>query len=953
MQEALLRASHGVPILLPRLVPLGLDSDEEVDILLASTMPPEASHVWQDMLTQLRPAVHPVQRSLQLAAMIRAHQAQLTIEQAVTLAQSLATLMDDFARDGVSLEALRGVVQDEFAQHWQVSLDFLDVIIRDWPVWLESQGLMDGVQRRNQLLGMLAQCWQLYPPAHPIIAAGTTGSVPATAMLLKVIAHLPQGSAVLPALDVQMADDVWEILEPTHPQFGMKELLARLEVGRNGVQCIGGTGAVQESSSVDEYTAPAVQLRQRLFSEVMLPPAATSVWMEGDASDHAWLREAVQGLGWITCDTEEQEAFMVAMTMREVLETPERTAMLVTHDRVLARQVAAMMGIFGVVVDDSAGQPLLTTPQAVFLRLILQCCDTHAAPASLLALLRHPLCGLGFAPERVRRASRVIEKKFLRCVRPEGGLQGLMQRCMEELPDAHDADETLVLQRLDSAMQPLWELWQDDESATPFVSFQQMLVRLKDVALELASTDSDDGSQRVWGGFAGNQLARSVQSLLDYAPLAGTFSVRFFTGVFEELLAKDVFRPPYALHPRVRILSPLEARMQSADVVILGGLNEGVWPSALQGNAWLSKAMRKHVGLTEEERVIGLSAHDFCALVCAPRVLMTRAKKSGGAPAIASRWLLRLEARLRANPDASDALLASQQQMLALYEAWVRPVAVEPALPPEPCPPLAARPKSLSVTRVETLLRDPYSIYASKILRLSKLDDVDKELTVSDFGNAVHKALELFYGKYPSVMPDDVLAELLLCGREAFHAFFDTVRVRRFWWPRYEKIAVAIAQEDTQRVAQGRQMVRVEEYVEMALLGDFTLHGIVDRIEEYADGSLQIIDYKTGALPKPTDVDRGLACQLHLLRMMLEKTARQSHVVDALYWKISGGRHKIDDVSAVRRKDTVTSDDILSGVLGVFQHYNQSGSVYRCCPMPDDAPNYNDYEHLARKDEWF
>ena len=942
MQDALLRVSDGVPLLLPRIFPLGLD-DEDVDVLLASTLPEEAAHLWQTLAAQLRPSVNPVQRCLQLASMIRAHQKEMTVEQAVALADSLGGLLDDFARDGVPLEALRSAVQAEFAEHWQVSLDFLEVVIRDWPVWLRSQRLMDGVARRTQLLGMLAECWRVYPPKHPVIAAGTTGSVAATAELLKVIAHLPQGAVVLPSLDMDIPEAAWGMIEATHPQCGMKELLARLEVARDGVQELAGVGGVALSSDG--------AARLRLMSEALLPPAATSGWTL--ATDHVWMEAAVQGLTWITCEQEEQEAFVVAMHLREVLETPARTAMLVTHDRVLARQVAAVMGVFNVALDDSAGQPLLTTAPAVFLRLIVQLCASEMAPAALLALLRHPLCGLSMPLEVVRRTSRVIERKHLRGVRPEGGLDGLIHLCVMKSSDGEDAVEVQVLRALRDAIAPLWTLWQAENTAQPTPSFQHMLTVLMEVAGVLAASDEMPSSERLWGGFAGNQLALRVQSMMDHAHLVGTFAPRFLLGVIEALLGADVFRPPYPLHPRVRILSPLEARMQSADVVILGGLNDGVWPSAPTSDAWLSRSMRRGVGLTEEERSVGLSAHDFYTLACAPQVVLTRTKKSGGAPTIASRWLLRLEARLRSSEVAQEVLQQKELCVLARLDAWITPEPVQAVTPPEPCPPLDARPRELSVTRIESLMRDPYTIYASKILQLYKLDDLDKELSVSDFGDAVHKALELFYVKYPRALPENALYELLECGRQAFQSMFDTVRVRRFWWPRFERIAQDVMVEDVKRIADGRVYVRVEDTLTLPLTEHFSIHARVDRIEEYRDGAVQVIDYKTGALPAMQDIKRGLACQLYLEQMMLLRLEQSKAVRDAEYWKISGGRGGMDKRSVADEKHPISSDMVFDGVFDVVAHYNQKGSIYRSCPVPDDAPKYNDYEHLARRDEWY
>ena len=168
---------------------------------------------------------------------------------------------------------------------------------------------------------------------------------------------------------------------------------------------------------------------------------------------------------------------------------------------------------------------------------------------------------------------------------------------------------------------------------------------------------------------------------------------------------------------RVRIYGPLEARLQSVDRLVLGGLVEGVWPPETRGDPWLSRPMRHELGLDLPERRIGLSAHDFAQALGAPEVILTRAAKLGGAPTVASRFVQRLaavagEARWNAalergaryrgaGAQARRAGTASSPIDAARAEAAARGAA-----------------ERLSVTEIEHWLRDPYTIYAKHVLKL-------------------------------------------------------------------------------------------------------------------------------------------------------------------------------------------------------------------------------------------
>jgi len=77
--------------------------------------------------------------------------------------------------------------------------------------------------------------------------------------------------------------------------------------------------------------------------------------------------------------------------MRETLETPGKTAALITPNASLARRTSALLKRWNVTVPPSAGIPLLRTQAGSFLALVLEWALDPGDPVNLCAVLKHPL----------------------------------------------------------------------------------------------------------------------------------------------------------------------------------------------------------------------------------------------------------------------------------------------------------------------------------------------------------------------------------------------------------------------------------------------------------------------------------------------------------------------------------------------------------------------------------
>ncbi|MEE8188687.1 MAG: double-strand break repair protein AddB [Kiloniellales bacterium] len=936
LQEAFLRASNGRALLLPRLLPLGdLDAEE---LLLSG----EGLGAGDDLT--LLPPIPALKRQLLLAQLIlhwgKVRGQAPNEDQAVRLAGELARLLDQVETEGLDLNRLHELVPEDYAAHWQKTLKFLAILTEHWPGIQAGEGCIGPAERRRLLLEAQARAWRGKPPEEPVIAAGSTGSIPATAELISVVAGLPQGMVVLPGLDRNADETTWAAIrdDPCHPQHGLALLLARLDVARDAVQPWPDVGLPASD--------PA---RARLIGQTLAPAIATAAWRSLSETEDGDFACALEGVTRIDCPGPGEEARVIALLLRRALDEEGARAALVTPDRDLARRVAAELRRWGLQVDDSAGSPLGDSPPGAFLRLTAELAAGGLAPLALLAALKHPLAAGGQSPGAFRARVRALEVAVLRGPRPAAGFPGLKRALRGAKAPKELRDWLAALEK----------------SAKPFLSVLRRGKRLGQIldahiafAEALAATREDSGAARLWAGEAGSVLAEVIAELRDAAQDAPAVKGVRYPALLTSLLAGQVVRPRYGSHPRLAIWGPLEARLQQVDLLVLGGLNEGTWPAETDPGPWLSRPMRRDFGLPSPERRIGLAAHDFAQAFSAPRVCLTRATRVEGTPTVPSRWLLRLDAVLSAL-EIKDSLTLDAQPWLDWAELIDRPAQPIQAAPPAPTPPLKARPRGLSVTRIETWMRDPYDIYARHILRLKPFDALDADPGAAELGTLVHKALEKFVRRFPEALPDDPEAALVEIGWELFSR--DEVRpgVRALWWPRFRRLAAWFARtEGEQRAGLARSYSEVSGELRLdAPGGPFDLTAKADRIDVLNDGSLAILDYKTGTLPTLKEVDLGFAPQLPLEAAIALaggfKGVPPGPVARLEYWRVSGGVDpgKVKPLKKDRDPGE-RAEEALEGLGHLIARFDRLETPYHAMPRPEWAGRYSDYRHLARIKEW-
>lgn len=901
--DAFVRAS-GSGLLLPRLIPVG-DPDLEERVGGALDRIDEGEQVpW---------AIDPTERILRLASIVRGEGSAESLRLAADLARTLdALLVEEIdprrLHDGVSETS-------DLARHWEKSLEKLQLIYEQWPQLLADEGAIDLAERRNRLLKGLAQKWKDEPPTGFTVAAGITTAAPAVAALVARVARMPEGMVVLPGLWLSniFPNEEWEALGPdengraeaTHPQFHLKLLLDRIGVARDEVQQWRWAGGAASS--------PA---RGRAVANAMAAPEFSHKW-----ETLAPAERRLSGIRLAELPDPASEAQAIALKLREALETAGKTAALITPDRQLAGRVSALLARWQIEADDSAGKPLSTTPAGTLLLGIASAAAEELAPVPLLALLKHPLVG-GEGDERVAWLDAVRELDLkLRGPRPAAGIAGL---------DTHFGAR-IEWQRARPRVEAINGLLAEPTS-------------LAQVAQSLSNAAQQLAGDAAWTGPAG-RMAAEILAELQGSEAAQRLAVTSddVVPLLRQLLVARAVRPPYGGHPRIFIWGLLEARLQRADLVILGGLNEGVWPAIPAPDPWLPPKVRAALKMPTLDNRIGLAAHDFASALGTPEVLITRSRRDAKSPTVASRFLLRL--------DAISGGLPRDIPLERLTRVLDDPGPPRPVDRPAPSPPPEQRPDKISVTQVDRLKADPFAFYALKILRLASIDPVDSDHTARWKGEAVHKALEEWQ-QHDRCDPDKLRARTQrLLQDDAIHPM-----LRALWAPRLLEAVDWIVETERENQAAGRRPLAAEVTGETSLAG-IVVHGRVDRVDRLPRGGLVIIDYKTGQPPSQKSVTEGFALQLGLLGLIgraggFEGVSGDPQAFE--YWSLARYRGKFGRL--MRPDKDMQPGEFLDRAYRNFAEaaakWLTGKAPFTAKLNPAYAP-YGDYDQLMRLQEWY
>jgi len=868
------------------------------------------------------PLVNPHARLGLLMQLIQ-EQANMSWQRAQGLAEALIKLWDESALREVPITALKNLVPENLAAHWQVSLDWLRVITTRWPEILAARGQVDAAAARQNILNVYAELWKKNPPAYPVIVAGSTGSLPATRRLLKTIAALPRGMVILPALDQYLPDEIWQALPDTHSQRPLFNLLADFEMTRDQVLSLSG-------SQTEREKGPAQ--RAKLWQQVLLPADFTHLWRnpnmrliksESDAS-------VLFGIHTVTAPNAEIEAQAIALVLTRAA-CALKTAALITPDRTLAQRVSAKLARFNITVNDSAGAPLSRTPAGRWVQLFLNVLQ-NADAVNVLSLLKHPLSCFGTMRPICRAAAREMEQNYFRHDAAPQNLAALLMMTHEGLP-LRDALSTLHI----------------PEGKKTLAEWIQILRTFVD-----ALTTEPGEAPLIWQKESGEALWQLCLQLEMHSNCFPAMALPAFAELLQDRMATVALHVPHA-HPQIQILGLLEARLHNFDTLVLGGLNEGIWPAEPAPDPWLSRPMRAQMGLATAEEMLGLATHDFYQWAVQPKIYLTRATTADGAPTLPSRWLERLSAYVQACQ--LDIGILEEKSLLDAATAIDRAENFLPAPQPQPVPDTARRPRRFSPSSIETLMRNPYEFYARYILQLRVMQELNDAADGADLGNFLHEVFLHFTRKYSSHLPDNAPQLLDNLARPLIAALVLPAMEHDFWWQNWLRARDNFLRWQSAALSAGRRIVAMEHplsYDLMTPLGSVKIAARADRIDVDAVGNFIIVDYKSKNAPTKTDVVNLTRPQLALEAWLLTQCGLEGHpacvVASAEFWPLIKTDAQIITPDADGFAEAVAMlPDRLSEFLA---HYLRAENPFFAA-MPEKLfADQMPYVHLSRANEW-
>jgi ATP-dependent helicase/nuclease subunit B len=975
LAKALLAASGAKSILLPRIAPLGAFEPDDAETFFDAE-PDEGPRA------PIPPAVGALVRRHTLALLVRNWGQALrgairgagadglvfdcqrptlvasSPAQAYALAADLAALIDDMIIEGVDWRKLKTLEPEEYDNYWRITLDFLQIAFAYWPQWLRDNGFVDRAKRVTLIVQGEINRLEAGAQRGPTIIAGSTGANRATAELIAAIARSDKGAVVLPHLDLHLDERAWGLIGAKddarqglagHPQALLHRLIGLIGVKREGVRILGAP-------------PPELAARAAFLSEALRPAESTDSWRERDAALSASaVAAALERVSIVIAENDAEEALALAIAMREVLETPGMTAALVTPDSSIAKRVSAELARWGIEVEDSAGRTLGQTQAGALARLILDAA-ADLAPLRVQALIAHASARFGRTRAERQAAARALEVGIFRAA-PLASLADpdeafAAARAAAEDRHAHPAVRAIGEQKRDAAerlvrdivtvLDPLRAL----SASAPLrgwlrahrAALQTVLVGPKGQGSEPDGLEALGKLMDEWSEAAGDGFACTLDE---------------YSTLFDDALMGARAPPAPGGHPRLRILGLLEARLLSFDRMLLAGLDEKFWPPAVETDAFLNRPMRAQLGLSAPERRIGQTGHDFVAALGAREAILSRAKKRNGEPTVASRFLQRVGAA--AGGEATMKAERRGERYLRYARALDKPEAVAPAKRPEPRPPADLRPSSLSVTRVETLRRDPYAIYAERILKLLPLEPIGRALGAREAGEAWHAALQDFSELYPSgALPSGAREALVRLARARFATLLLDPAFEGLVWPNIEKaIDFVLNFERKNRAELERVVVECRGEITFTLADGkpFTLTARADRIDLLRSGSAALIDYKSGQPPGKKEVTIGLAPQLTLEAAILMRGGfaglGKTTPARALYLKLGGADGGKERDAAERNANIVDLAERHFGELKtLLDQFAVEDAPYLSRPLPKFAGRFGDYDHLARVKEW-
>ncbi len=938
LKEIFLLLSENKATLIPTILPLG-DIDENGFAFL--------DYDTINLDENLPKPITTIERNLILSKLVKQKMSDISEEQAYSLAVDLAHLMDTVEMEELSFDNLKNIVPDKYSKHWQETLEFLKIITENYPLILKEQNLLNPVDYKVKLIKQQINLWKSFPPKGRIFAAGSTGSLVPISYMLKYIASIDNGYLILPGLDKNISDSDFDFLtsdypnsNQNHPQYGLLKLIKGLNLKINEVPNLPLYKKDYDVVDVD---------REKLSSCIMISSDMNSNWQ-----NLSFKENVLENVTEIELQNEADEVFAISSLLRKSIEENKK-ALLITPDRKIAKSVASKLKSWNIIVDDSAGIPASDTITGNYIILILKMIYDNFSPYSLLAVLKHKYTHLGYNKNELNNIINSLENNVL-C--GKFGIDNLDRMLSyEQCP----IDVEILLNKIKALCSEYISLMSDIDK----YSIYDLFIKHLKLVENFVSGPNIDFNEILWSSDIHIELSKELKSFIaalkeiknkEYSISIDEMTASaYFIFISNYLLSLNL-RITNGIHPNIAIMNSIEARLIDADLYIMAGLNEDTFPAVISDDPWMNRPMKAEFKLPLPERKIGLSSHDFVEFFCKKNVVMTHSQKVKGVNTITSRWLTKLSAIVEIAKIKWDNSLS--QEVLYWIKNFETKVIGNRCKQPSPCPPIEARPKELSATWIEKWYRDPYIIFANKILGLEKIKDINPTIGGAEFGDIIHNAVQKF--KECNFSTEEELLNLMV--KESLSIM--SINQNDFWLQRFKSIAKSFIQFE-KKYKNDVKLSILENEGKYKISDNFTIKAKADRIDVLNNNTCAVYDYKTGTIPYKKSVLTGYSPQLLIEALIIENGGYVSigskKVSKIAYLALKNKESDNKEIIFSEYDDKPLSEMIadtnnnLKDMINKFYNKENPAS-YISHPNPnkvgDLIKKYSEYEHLARIKEW-
>lgn len=828
----------------------------------------------------------------------------INLEQASSLALELEKFLNEVIKSNLNLDSLdEDIVDDEYSKHWQEILSFLQHFSKKWNIFIEENNIISTLSFKTKMIEFNAKFFEKNKPTNPIIIAGINGNVKAVSELIKNLVKHDNCYLIFKGLDKILTNEEWEKVNVFHPQYYFKNLLNYIKIERANVKNIG----------LEEQNKLGLAL-----SYAMLPYFYTYKWQDKLILSN----KDLQNISKIECDNTFEELNVISYILKYHHNISDKTMAVITTDENFANKLEIGLHDFGLKVNNAFGNKISRTEFVKYLFLILDVIKSDFETIALLSLLKHRFSLFGYKKDELNGLILKLENDVLR---GQGnlGLKGILKKISDE--------------NLKTFFTHIVNSLKFDENKT----FTDILKN----HIKIAENITDNSDVFYKNTKNGDDVLNFFNELVVESEEYGEIKdINEYSYLLDYLIAENSYNEKYAIHPTISIISPQEARLINYDLVIVANMNDGSFPPHITTDPWMSKSMRKKFGLPEKEEIIGSYAYDFVELLNNKEVILTRALKEDGVPTTKSKYLMRLEAFL----NCQNVKIYENTIWKNIFKELNSIKEKKNISRPKPTPPLEERPRELFATKIEKLINNPYDIYAEKILKLKRREDFYEDNVFAIFGKAVHEALENYIKNYEKLKDDKLFEKLIEYGKASFDKYFVNPITKELFFVRFTNIAKWFIEKDEKIRNSGYEVhaERIEKYHFDDL--NFTVGGIIDRIEE-KNGSVNIIDYKTGTAPNDSEVKSGKKPQLSIEALIL--TNQNKHVEKLAYWVIKGkNEEEIKEIKADINNLVSKAEDGIRRLVAHFDEYEHS-YIATSFDLRDVRRN-KDYKQLSRVEEW-